>query len=134
LFFPKGLKPEEPLRHPAELPERKKMLNKRKVLVRHKGQQSNHSRPFNGHGKGPLVFCTGSGNTAGKDFSAFGYKAAEYIRILIIDLQLLNAEFADLLFKENFAFAAPGTFTVPSVIHTPVLPGKTLILFYISLV
>jgi hypothetical protein len=107
--------------------------NKRKVLVRDKGQQSNHARPFNGHGKGPLVFCAGSGNTAGKDFSAFGYKTAEYIRILIIDPQLLNAKFANLFFKENFAFAAPGAFAVPSVIHAPVLPGKALILF-ISLV
>jgi hypothetical protein len=110
------------------------MFSKRKVLVRDKGQKSNHARPFNGHGKGPLVFCTGSGNTAGKNFSAFGYKAAEYIRVLIIDLQLLNAEFANLLFKENFAFAAAGAFAVPSVIHTPVLPGKTLVLFCISLV
>ena len=45
----------------------------------------------------PLVFSAGAGLAAWSDFTVFGYKTAQHIRLLIIDTGILiSAELADL--------------------------------------
>jgi hypothetical protein len=98
------------------------------LLIGHKGEKGDSPGSFNRQGQSPLVFGAGSGNPAGQDFSPFGNKAAEGIRVLIVYLQLLDAEFANLLLKINLSFT-PAAFTFPAIqsgIRSPVLPGRAL--------
>jgi len=102
-----------------------------------KGKKSYGPGPFYRQRKGPLMLGAGPGNAPREYLPAFGDKAAQRVGVLVINFQLLNTEFADFLLEENFAFTAPAVFSVPSVhlgIGSPVLPGRTFVIFHIFFV
>jgi hypothetical protein len=99
-----------------------------------KGKQGNDPGPFNSQGQSPLMFCTGPGNPARQYLSPICDKPAQHIRVFVVYLQLLSAEFADFLLKKALSFTTPPTpvFTVPAIhlaLRASVLPG--MLVFYI---
>jgi hypothetical protein len=88
------------------------------VSVRDEREQSEDSRPFDGYRQCPLMLRAGAGNAAGQDFSPFRNETAKHVRVFVVDFQFLEAEFTDLLFKEDFSgFSGSGCsfVAVPSV-------------------
>jgi hypothetical protein len=81
-------------------------------LFRGEGQKRENTRPLDRLGNDPLVFGTGSGDTARQDFTPFGYKTAESIRFFVIDLEFLGAKTADFLLEEDLTPSAPPFFIV----------------------
>jgi hypothetical protein len=106
------------------------------MSVGNKGKQGNASGPLNGQGQYTLMFRAGAGNTPGKDLAPIGNKTAEGVRVFIVYLQLLGAEFADLFLKIDLApLAAPAIITVAAVnFHAPVHPGVvfTIHIFFVK--
>jgi len=100
------------------------------VLVRYKGKQGYDPGLLDSDGQCPLMFRAGTGNTPGKDLPPLGNKAAECIRIFIVNFHLLDTEFANPLFKESFAaFSAPAEFIIAVTafhlaVHAPVPPER----------
>jgi hypothetical protein len=96
------------------------------LSVRHKGKQGDNPRPFYRQGKSPLMFGAGAGNTAGQYFTPLGDKPAQYIRILIVYLKFLGAEFADLLLKKNLSLSAPAAVIAVPAVHGAIPPIRTV--------
>jgi hypothetical protein len=105
-------------------------------LIGDKRQESDDPRPLYCQSQCPLMLGTGSGNAPGKDLAPFRNETTERISILVINFELLGAEFADLFFEEDLALAPAPVFPVPAVhlyIHTPVpfRPGAPFFIFFI---
>ena len=78
------------------------------ALARGKRQQSDVARPLDGRGKATLVRRAHSGQPPGDDLAPLGDKLPKQANILVIDIvNLLDAEFTDLLAAEKFAPAIP---------------------------
>jgi hypothetical protein len=59
----------------------------------------------------------GAGKTPGMYLAPVSNKAAEGIRVFIIDLEFLGAEFANFFLKENFSFTPAKTFLALAVVR-----------------
>jgi hypothetical protein len=82
------------------------------VLPCGKWQQSNVAGPLNGRSQAALVRRAYSGQPAWDNLAPFRHKLAQQSHVFVIDVvNLLNAEFADLLAPEKLAtaIAAAGT-------------------------
>jgi hypothetical protein len=77
------------------------------MSVGYKGKQGNASGLLDSQGQRALVFRAGTGNAPGKYLAPVGNKAAEGIRVLIVDFEFLGTEFTDLLLKKDLSPAAP---------------------------
>jgi hypothetical protein len=109
------------------------------MSVGYKGKQCNVSGLLDGQGQSALVFRAGTGNTPGKYLAPIGDKAAESIRVLVVDLEFLGTEFTNLLLKEDLPLAAPAK-TILAVTAlgirisvAPIRPG-TMFTFHIFFV
>jgi hypothetical protein len=111
------------------------------MSVGYKGKQGNVSGLLDGQGQGALVFRAGTGNTSGKYLAPVGDKAAEGIRVLVVDLEFLGTEFTDLLFKEDLSLAAAPAETILAITAlgvrvsvAPIRPGAmfTFHIFFVK--
>jgi hypothetical protein len=110
------------------------------MSVGYKGKQGNVSGLLDSQGQGALVFRAGAGNTPGKYLAPVGDKAAEGIRVLVVDLEFLGTEFTDLLFKEDLSLTAAPAETILAIAAVgirvsvaPIRPG-TMFTFHIFFV
>jgi hypothetical protein len=69
------------------------------------GQVGEGTGPLDAYGERALVLGAGTGYAAGKDLAPVGGKAAEDIALLVVDLEFLGAELADLLLEKALAAA-----------------------------
>jgi multisubunit Na+/H+ antiporter MnhC subunit len=97
-------------------------------LFLHKGKIGKHAGLFNLQGKSALMFCTGAGNSPGKNFPPLRYESSQGIGILVIRQRILGTEFADLPPEKRLSTtpaktAASVTTIIPAVVAAVILPA-----------
>jgi len=69
------------------------------------------------------MFRTGSGYTAGKNFTPLSRKTTQTIRILVVNLKFLGAEFAHLFLEIDLSFSATAIFAIAPGVTTAIAHG-----------
>jgi hypothetical protein len=79
------------------------------ILLGNEGKNRNYACALYRESQGTLMLCAGTGNPARKNFAALGRKTAETVRILIVDLEFLRAEFAHFFLEVNLSLTSTAT-------------------------
>jgi hypothetical protein len=86
------------------------------TLVRYKRQKRDHAGAFDRHGHGPLVLRAGAGYAPRQNFSPLGDEPAQNIRVFVVYLELLVAEFADLFLEKDLALAVAALISIAAIV------------------